>query len=119
MATGQRRISVEQVGGGATVARFNDKKILDESNIQLIGDQLFSLVDDDGRNKIVLDFTNVDYLSSAALGKLITLDKKVKAAQGQLRLCCIHPDIYEVFEITRLNKIFDIRADLDEALEGL
>ncbi len=118
MSTGQRRISVEDVGG-ATVARFNDKKILDESIIQLIGEQLFSLVDDDGRNKIVLDFTNVDYLSSAALGKLITLDKKVKAAQGKLRLCCIHPDIYEVFEITRLNKIFDIRADLEKALEGL
>ena len=54
----------------------------------------------------------------AALGKLITMDKKVKAAKGKLRLCCIRPEIYEVFEITRLNKIFDIRGTQEQALEG-
>ena len=102
-----------------TVAKFVDKKILDETNIQNIGNQLFALVDEDGRKKIVLDFSIVEYLSSAALGKLITMDKKVKAAKAKLRLCCIRPEIYEVFEITRLNKIFDIKATQEEALEGL
>ena len=89
-------------------ARFIDKKILDETNIQINGNQLFGLIDEDGREKIVLDFSNVEYLSSAALGKLITLDKKVKAARGKLRLCSIRPDIYEVFAITKLNKLFQI-----------
>src|SRR5690606_6829716 len=117
MAAGQRRLDIEQIGD-VTVARFVDKKILDENNIQIIGNQLFGLVEEDGRKKIVLDFTNVEYLSSAALGKLITLDKKVKTAAGKLRLCAIRPEIYEVFEITRLNKIFDIRKTQDEALEG-
>src|SRR5215467_11205388 len=98
-----RRLDVEEVND-VTVARFTDKKILDESNIQIIGNQLFSLVDEDHRDKIVLDLTNVEYLSSAALGKLITMDKKVKAAGGKLRLCNIRKDIYEVFAITRLNK---------------
>ena len=118
MATGgQRRIDIEDVGD-VTVARFIDKKILDETNIQIIGNQLFGLVDEDGRKKIVLDFTNVEYLSSAALGKLITMDKKVKGAKGKLRLCSIRPDIYEVFAITKLNKLFDIRDDQEKALEG-
>ncbi|MFN0054973.1 MAG: STAS domain-containing protein, partial [Planctomycetales bacterium] len=67
-----RRLDLEEVGD-VTIARFTDKKILDESNIQIIGNQLFSLVDEDHRKKIVLDFTNVEYLSSAALGKLITM----------------------------------------------
>jgi anti-sigma B factor antagonist len=53
-------------------------KILDEQNIQLIGEQLFALVDNDKKKKIVLDFSNVDYLSSAALGKIIALNNKVK-----------------------------------------
>ncbi len=118
MAAGQRRIDVEQIGD-ATVARFADKKILDENAIQVIGNQLFGLVEEEGRKKIVLDFSNVEYLSSAALGKLITMDKKVKAAGGKLRLCSIRPDIYEVFAITKLNKLFDIRDDQDQALEGL
>jgi anti-sigma B factor antagonist len=118
MAAGQRRIDVEQIGD-VTVARFTDKKILDENNIQVIGNQLFGLVEEEGRKKIVLDFSNVEYLSSAALGKLITMDKKVKAAGGKLRLCSIRPDIYEVFAITKLNKLFDIKDDQDQALAGL
>jgi anti-sigma B factor antagonist len=114
----QRRLDIDEVGD-VTVARFIDKKILDENNIQIIGNQLFGLVEEDGRKKIVLDFTNVEYLSSAALGKLITMDKKVKASGGKLRLCNIRKDIYEVFAITRLNKVFDIRNTQDEAVAGL
>ncbi len=117
MSAGPRKLDIDQIGD-VTVARFVDKKILDENNIQIIGNQLFGLVEEDGRKKIVLNFANVEYLSSAALGKLITMDKKVKAAGGKLRLCAIRPDIYEVFAITRLNKLFDIRDDQDAAMAG-
>ena len=112
-----RRIDVEEVGE-VTIASFVDKKILDENNIQQIGSQLFALVEEDGRKRIVLDFANVEYLSSAALGKLITMDKKVKASGGKLRLCSIRPDIYEVFAITKLNKLFDIKDTQEDALMG-
>ena len=112
-----RRLDIDEVND-VTIARFTDKKILDESNIQIIGNQLFSLVDEDHRQKIVLDFTNVEYLSSAALGKLITMDKKVKASGGKLRLCSIRSDILEVFKITRLDKLFTIREDREKALDG-
>ena len=112
----KRRIEVEEVGDVAVVG-FVDKRILDEQNIQLIGEQLFELVDNDGHKKILLDFANVEYLSSAALGKLITMNKKVKGAAGQLRLCHIKPEIYEVFEITRLNKVFPIHESQEAALE--
>ncbi|MCA9116371.1 MAG: STAS domain-containing protein [Planctomycetaceae bacterium] len=114
---GHRRIDVEEAGD-VTIARFVDKKILDETKIQIIGNQLFALVDEDGRKKIVIDFTNVEYLSSAALGKLITMDKKVKEARAKLRLCSIRPEIYEVFAITKLNKLFSIHDDQEKALEG-
>ena len=117
MAESHQRLDLEDVGD-VTVAAFIDKKILDESNIQIIGNQMFSLVEDDGRRKIVLDFSNVEYLSSAALGKLIVMDKKVKAAQGQLRMCAVRPDIYEVFKITKLNKLFSIFDSRELALEG-
>lgn len=112
-----RKVDVEDFGD-VTVARFVDRKILDETNIQIVGNQLFSLVDDDGRKKIILDFNNVEYLSSAALGKLITLDKKVKTNGGALRLCNVRPEIYEVFAITRLNKLFRMYDDQEKALEG-
>jgi len=112
-----RRIDISEVGD-VTIARFVDKKILDETNIADIGNQLFGLVDEDGRKKIVLDFTVVEYLSSAALGKLITMDKKVKAVSGKLKLSNIRPEILEVFTITRLDKIFTIVPTTEDALES-
>ena len=117
MAQGTRRLDVQEVGD-VTVAKFTDRKILDEGNIQLIGNQLFGLVDEDHRQKIVLDFSNVEYLSSAALGKLITMDKKVRSIGGKLRLCHIRADILEVFKITRLDKLFVIKENQEKALEG-
>lgn len=112
-----RRIDLSEVGD-VTVAKFVDKKILDETNIAEIGNQLFGLVDEDGRKKIVLDFTVVEYLSSAALGKLITMDKKVKAVSGQLKLSNIRPEILEVFKITQLHRIFQIVSTTEDALEA-
>ena len=50
------------------------------------------------------------------LGKLITLEKKVKAHGGKLKLSNIRPEIYEVFAITKLNKLFEIKDDEAEAL---
>ena len=112
-----RRLEVEE-NNDVTVVRFLDKKILDEGNIEQIGKQLFGLVDQGGRRKILLNFVDVEYLSSAALGKLITMEKKVKATSGKLRLCNIRPEIYEVFAITRLNKLFDIHDDEPSAMKG-
>ena len=104
--------------GGVTVVRFVDRKILDEANIQELGKELFALVEEENRKSLLLNFANVEFLSSAALGKLITLDKKVKAHGGKLKLCNIRPEIYEVFAITKLNKLFDIREDEAAGLDS-
>jgi anti-sigma B factor antagonist len=111
------RLEVEHIGD-VTVVNFLDRKILDEQNIQRIGDQLFGLVDNDGARKVLLNFSNVEYLSSAALGKLITLNKKLQAAGGRLILCNIDPQIYEVFEITKLDKFFKIHKEEQAALQA-
>ena len=66
----------------------------------------------------MLNFTGVEFLSSAALGKLITLDRKVKAAKGRMKMSNIRPEIFEVFQITKLNKVFDIRTDESEAISA-
>jgi anti-sigma B factor antagonist len=113
----RRRLEVEHIGD-VTVVNFVDRKILDEQNIQTIGEQLFSLVDEEGWRKILLNFSNVEYLSSAALGKLITLNKKLQTAGGKLILCNIDPQIYEVFEITKLDRFFKIMKEEQEALQA-
>ena len=113
----RRRLEVEDIGD-ITVVNFVDKKILDEQNIQMIGDDLFRLVDELGRRKVLLNFGNVEFMSSAALGKLITLNRKLQSAGGKLVLCEIDPQIYEVFEITKLNKLFTIVKDEQTGLQS-
>ena len=98
------------------IVEFTNNKILDEANIQELGQELFQLVEEDHRKNVLLNFSSVEFLSSAALGKLITLDKKVKAHGGKLKLSNIRPEIYEVFAITKLNKLFDIKDDEADAL---
>ncbi len=114
----RRRLEVEEIGE-VTVVNFVDRKILDEQNIQVIGEQLFNLVEEQGKRKILLNFSNVEYLSSAALGKLITLNKKVQGVKGgRLILCNIDPQIFEVFEITKLDKFFNIQKEEQTALQA-
>jgi anti-sigma B factor antagonist len=110
-----RRLNVSEVGD-VTVVQFRDHKIIEDLNIQELGQEMFRLIEVENRDKLLLNFSAVDFLSSAALGKLITLDKKVKAHGGVLKLSNIRPEIYEVFAITKLNRLFDIKDDEADAL---
>ena len=100
------------------VVDFEDRKILEEVAINQILEQLSDLIVAEETPKVLLNFRKVEHLSSAALGILITLNKKVSESHGQLVLANIHPQIYEVFKITRLNKLFNIKATTDEALRA-
>jgi anti-sigma B factor antagonist len=98
------------------IVEFTHSKILDEANIKEIGDGLNALVDERPNPKLLLDFVTVDHLSSAALGMLINVNKRVKEQNGQLRLANIKPQIFEVFLITKLNKMFRITNTRAEGL---
>jgi anti-sigma B factor antagonist len=100
----------------ALVVEFTDRKILEELSIREIEDELFSLVAKTPAIKLLLDFSNVEHLSSAALGMLINLQKEVGKQKGKLKLSDINPQIYEVFKITRLTKMFEIHDSARQAL---
>jgi anti-sigma B factor antagonist len=110
-----RRIEVV-MAGDVTMVMFQDKRIVEDITITELGHELFRLVDVDRRKKILLNFSNVNSLSSAALGKLITLHKKVKSISGVLMLCNILPTVYEPLVVTKLNGFFDIKEDEVDAL---
>jgi len=100
------------------IVEFTNNKILDEANIAEIGQTLASLIDERVNPKLLLDFSNVDHLSSAALGMLINANNKIRQKNGQLRLAAIKPQIYEVFVITKLNKLFKILPNRAEAMSS-
>ncbi|MBI5863000.1 MAG: STAS domain-containing protein [Planctomycetes bacterium] len=103
---------------GISVIEFADRKILEELSIREIGDELGELVEAEPGIRLLLNFRNVDHLSSAALGMLITLNKRVKEQNGTLKLSDINRQIFEVFKITRLDRVFEIHDTSDQALAG-
>ncbi len=113
-ATGSRLRVAEQ--DGITRIEFVDRNILDEANIQQIGDEISQIIDELESPRLLISFENVDHLSSAALGTLITINNKIRGKDGQLRLANIDPQIYEVFVITKLNKLFEIHEGSEQAI---
>lgn len=105
-----RHIEVSK-NGVVYVARFLETKILNDMVIEGIARELFDLAAQEDCTNLLLNFTGVGFLSSSVLGKLITLNKRMKAKGGQLKLCEMKPEILELFTLTNLTKIFDIRDD--------
>ncbi|MFH0980053.1 MAG: STAS domain-containing protein [Planctomycetota bacterium] len=103
---------------GISIVKFSDRKILEELSIREIEDELSRLVNSKPTVNLLLNFQNVEHLSSAALGMLIKLNQQVSQKSGRLKLCDIRPQIYQVFKITRLNKLFDIHGSAGEALSA-
>ncbi len=115
MAETQSHVKVRDTSG-VKVVEFSDRKILEEISIHEIGEELSRVISGMDDVKVLLCFKNVDHLSSAALGMLINLNKLVNEKEGQLKLSDISAPIFEVFKITRLNKLFSIYGTAGEAL---
>lgn len=115
MAENSPKIIVEYMSDAAVVT-LTDEKILEETDIQALENSLVPLIEQTAGIKMVLDFTNVQFLSSAVLGMLIRVSKKVYESNGQLKLCNINEKIFQIFTITRLERIFDIFKTRESAL---
>ena len=111
-------LQVEKIDGFLEVS-FLEKNILDESNIQQIGHELEAALSGSKAPKLIIDFGNVEHLSSAALGILITTNKKVQELGGKMSLANIQPAIFEIFKITRLDRVFMVHDSMVAAREGL
>jgi anti-sigma B factor antagonist len=103
-------LEVEDVGD-VTVVRFGRCKVLDRQNMQAVGEQLFRLVDELGRRKLLVNFGDVEYLDSLALSVLVTLNRKLRDLSGRLTLCNISPPVYQIFKTTKLNTLFNIEGE--------
>ena len=113
--TTQQHIDVREEDG-VSVVTLRDARILDDATISQVGQELFDLVDVENRKKLLLCFGRVEFLSSAALGKLITLRRKVDDVNGHLGLCEIRSETFEVFRVAKLDTFFDIHDHVSAAL---
>jgi len=101
-----------------TVIEFRLPSLMDPVQLETIGQSLYRLVDAEDRRKIVLDFEKVQYLSSQAIGIILTMNKKLSQLKNsQLVLCGVGPRLQELLKITRLDRLLTIRPTHREAVK--
>ena len=110
-----QRLEIQEIGD-VTVLRFRDPRITHPLEIEELGRQLYRVLEVKHCAKLVIDFSPVEFLSSATIGKLISLNHKVKVCKSALRLCNLRPQIRDVFHLCNLDRVFDIREDQAAAL---
>lgn len=100
-----------------TIVRLRESSILEPHLIQQISQELAELVESQHRRKLLIDFSEVKFLSSSALGVLVMLRKKVEGIQGELVLAGMSKELRKIFKITNLDRLFKFKDDENGALE--
>jgi len=101
------KINVEN-GTDVTIVTFDEENILEDQQIRKLERALMPVIRDNQQKRLVLNFAKVKFMSSAFLGLLVKIHKRVVEADGRLQLYNLDPKIQKVFEITQLVKVFDI-----------
>jgi anti-sigma B factor antagonist len=113
----QGKLLVQTVQGIALVI-FQDESILDPLQVQDIGQQLHRIIEEEDRQRMILDFQKVKILSSQMLGVLIGLLKSIRSDRGRIVICGVKSELHKVFKITSLDKLFNFYDTEGHALRS-
>ena len=102
---------VERHGQDVTVP-LGEHRLLDESAVRGIRESLMSLAANQVGGVLTLNLKRVEYLGSAMLETLINMYRKLKASGSRLVLRNLQPQVYEVFEGTKLHELFEIHKEI-------
>ena len=101
-----------------TVIEFKTPSLMNPSELEQIATDLYRLVDEEDRRYLVLDFERVKYLSSQAIGIVLTLHKKLsQLKKSSFVLCGVGPTLMQLLKITRLDRVLKIKESQKEALK--
>ena len=99
------------------IVEFKQPSLMDPIVLEAAGKRLNDLVEQEDQRNVLLDFEPVQYLSSQAIGIVLTLKRKIDAlGKGRLVLCGVGPKLAELLKITKLDKVLTIKATQKEAV---
>ena len=101
--------------GDAVVASFHRPQLTDEDNVEQLGHDLFALVEKEQHRRVILNLSMVNFVTSAVLGKWITLNRKLVRSGGARVLCHLQEGVREILDTSRLLTYFQTAGTVDEA----
>jgi anti-sigma B factor antagonist len=103
----------------AVIATITRPQLSEEENIDVLGKELVDLVEQHGCRKMIVNLQHVTYITSAALGKLITLHRRLHRKEGQLIVCGATESVKDVLRASRLDEYFIVVDDAEAALSRM
>jgi len=105
----------EQLRDGMLILRPNGR--LDTTTSVDFGKDLINKVET-GSSNIVIDFSDLDYISSAGLRTLLMAVKLMESKKRQLSLCSLNSQVQEVFDVSGFSGIFTLHTDIEQACQA-
>lgn len=99
------------------VAVVSLKGSLDVSVQKELKEELLEIADRK-QNDIALDLSNVEFIDSSCLGVLVSLAKRFREKKGDIKLFGLTDDVRSIFQITRLDKVFEVFDGKSEAVDS-
>ena len=91
---------------------------IDASNSGQVHERIMDEIEE-GRNAIVIDFSEVSYISSAGLRILVHASKTLMRNSGAFSICSVNKNIEKIFQISGLTGLFDIRSDVQASIDAI
>jgi anti-sigma B factor antagonist len=108
------KFSLEQKpNGGAEIIYLNG--FLDAHTAPQLESAISSVISA-GKNRIVVNFRDLEYISSAGLGVFMVFIEEVRAQSGDIKLAAMQPKVFTVFDLLGFPMLFDIVDTEEEAL---
>ena len=109
------KLNLEKMNGYSVI--FIQEERIDAHNSGELKAFILNLIEH-GDINIVVQLENVRFIDSSGLGALLSGYKNAAAKSGKLALACCKQQVLSMFELTRLNRVFEIYTDLNEAFEN-
>lgn len=106
----------QEIRDQITFVYFNDAKVADGTRIELIGNELLEILTRSQPGRLVLNFREVQFMSSAMISKLVAFERACRKHNASLRLCEIGQSVREVFKLTNLDRLFEICDSEEQAI---
>lgn len=101
-----------------TVVEFRTPSLMDPTVLEATGQALYRLIDEQDQRLIILDFSAVQYISSQAIGIVLTMNKKLATLKrSRLVLCGVGEKLMQLIKITRLDRLLTIKPTQHEAVK--
>jgi anti-sigma B factor antagonist len=107
-------LTIEQINGVAVVVLPG--KDLDAGNTEEFKSTIAPVLE--AHSKMVFDLSQLRFIDSSGLGAFLSCLRQLSAKGGELKLCGMSKQVYQTFELVRMNRIFDIYSTKYEAVRA-